>query len=329
MYDRELLSIDCEKEAERLERAISDSVLSRMRKKGVVIGLSGGLDSSVCAAICTKALGVSRVLGLLMPEREGKEDTNRLGRMIADHLGIETIVEDISSILVASGCYTRRGRSIREVIPDYEDSWKCKVILPNILSTDRISISQLVVELPDGSTVNKRMTSSSYLGVIAASNFKQRVRKMMEFYHADRLNYAVVGTPNRLEYELGFFVKNGDGAADLKPIAHLYKSQVYQLAEHYRIPDDIIKRTPTTDTFPMEQTQEEFYFSIPLRTMDLMLCCYNKDVGLDKCSKITGLSVDQVLRIYKDIEQKKRSTSYLHMRPELFGVIDLPSSKEV
>ena len=325
----EPLSLDCEMEAKRLESSVAESVLSKMRKKGVVIGLSGGLDSSVCAAICTKALGADRILGILMPEREGKEDTNRLGKLIGNHLGLEIIVEDISSALGSLGCYSRRAHFIREVIPEYEDGWKCKVILPNILTSDRISISQLIVELPDGSNISKRMTSSSYLGVIAASNFKQRVRKMMEYYHGDRLNYAVVGTPNRLEYELGFFVKNGDGSADLKPIAHLYKSQVYQLARYYGIPDEIISRTPTTDTFPMEQTQEEFYFSIPLEIMDNALYCYNNGIDADQCSGMTGLDRDKIIRIFRDIEQKKRSTAYLHMDPEIYGSIDIPSSREV
>ena len=78
--------------------------------------------------------------------------------------------------------------------------------------------------------------------MVAAANFKQRVRKMMEYYYADLLQYAVAGTPNRLEYDQGFFVKNGDGAADVKPIAHLYKSQVYQLAAYLGVPEEIRRR---------------------------------------------------------------------------------------
>jgi NAD+ synthase len=294
-----------------------------MRKKGVVIGLSGGLDSSVCAAICVNAIGKDKVLGLFMPERETKDDTNRLGSLIANYLEIDTITEDITFLLESAGCYARRDRAVRQIFDGYSEGWKCKVFLPPITENDRLNVSQLVVQSPEGTVHKKRMTTSAYLTIIASSNFKQRTRKMMEYYHADRLNYAVVGTPNRLEYELGFFVKNGDGAADLKPIAHLYKSQVYQLAEHYGVPEEIIQRTPTTDTFPMEQTQEEFYFSLPLRTMDLALFCYNNGYPPEKLSEMTDLTVDKARFVMKDIEQKKRSTSYLHLRPEIFGAIKL------
>jgi NAD+ synthase len=226
----DIIQMDCLAEATRLEGSVKESVLGRMRKKGVVIGLSGGLDSSVCASICVNAIGKNKVLGLFMPERETKDDTNRLGSLMADHLEIDTITEDMTSLLESAGCYARRDRAIREIFEGYSEGWKCKVFLPPITENDRLNVSQLVVQSPEGNVQKKRMTTSAYLTIIASSNFKQRTRKMMEYYHADRLNYAVVGTPNRLEYELGFFVKNGDGAADLKPIAHLYKSEVYQLA---------------------------------------------------------------------------------------------------
>jgi NAD+ synthase len=161
------------------------------------------------------------------------------------------------------------------------------------------------------------MTPACYLQLVAATNFKQRIRKMVEYYHADRLNYAVSGTPNRLEYDQGFFVKQGDGAADFKPIAHLYKSQVYALAEELGVPAEIRARPPTTDTFSMEQTQEEFYFALPYDKMDLCLYAMNHGISATEVAGAVGITAEQVERVFKDIESKRRTTSYLHMRPLL------------
>jgi len=179
------------------------------------------------------------------------------------------------------------------------------------------TIFHLVVESPGGDRRKVRLSRDAYLGIVAAMNFKQRTRKMMEYYHADRLMYAVVGTPNRLEYDQGFFVKGGDGAADLKPIAHLYKSQVYQLAEHLGIPEEIRRRPPTTDTYSLAQSQEEFYFALPYRQMDL--CLYGREHGLPPEAVAEGarLTPEQVKRVYLDIESKRRATRYLHLPPLL------------
>ena len=162
-----------------------------------------------------------------------------------------------------------------------------------------------------------RMSAPAYLQMIAATNFKQRFRKLMEYYHADRLQYAVAGTPNRLEYDQGFFVKQGDGAADVKPIAHLYKSQVYALAEYLGVPEDIRRRPPTTDTFSLPQTQEEFYYALPYDKMDLCLYAHNHHVPPIEVAPVVGITADQVERVFKDIDQKRRTTKYLHARPIL------------
>jgi NAD+ synthase len=203
------------------------------------------------------------------------------------------------------------------VFPEYGDGWRNKITLPSILDGDRLNVSELTVESPSGERRTARMPLAAYLQMIAATNFKQRVRKMMEYYHADRLNYAVAGTPNRLEYDQGFFVKLGDGAADVKPIAHLYKSQVYALAEYLGVPEEIRRRPPTTDTFSLPQTQEEFYFALPYDKMDLCLYGRNHGVPAAEVGAAIGLTAEQVERVYKDIDQKRRTTAYLHKRPLL------------
>ena len=310
------LKIDTEKEAKRIEEWVKRGVFEDFRKKGVVIGLSGGIDSSVCAAICVNGLGKERILGLFTPECECEEETHDLGELIADHLGVKAIREDITPILEGAGCYSRRNDGIRLVVPQYKDNWDSKVVLPSILKSNSLNVSSIVVRDPEGNEFKKRMNMRSYLQVVAASNFKQRTRKMMEYYHAERLNYVVVGTPNKLEYDLGFFVKYGDGAADIKPIAHLYKTQVYELGKHYGLPDEILKRPPTTDTYSLPQSQEEFYFSLPYNKMDLAL--YSYDNGYTESQLAEALDVEEVVakRIYRDIESKKRVAEYLQAPPQ-------------
>lgn len=279
--------------------------------------MSGGIDSSVVAAVCVAALGRERVFGLHMPERESSSETLSLSRSVADSFGIDSALEEISSVLEAAGCYRRRDDAIRMVCPEYGPGWKSKIVLPSVVDSDSFRLYSVVVEAPDGTQSRHRLTTESYLGIVAATNFKQRVRKMLEYYHADRLNYVVSGTPNRLEYDQGFFVKLGDGAADVKPIAHLYKSQVYQLAEYLGVPEEIRARPSTTDTYSLAQSQEEFYFSLPYQRMDLCLYGKNNDVPVEDVAAAAGLTAEQVRRVYRDIDQKRATTEYLHLAPEL------------
>ena len=313
----DVLAIDAPDEAQRIAAAIARLVPHRLRRKGVVLGLSGGVDSSVAAALCVRALGPGRVLGLLMPEADSSPESTQLGRLLADMLGIECILEDISPILTAAGCYRRRDDAIRAVVPEYDERYRCKIVLPNLLDGDRYPLYSIVVRSPGGVERRARLTLEAYLGIVAATNFKQRTRKMIEYYHADRLHYAVIGTPNRLEYDQGFFVKGGDGLADMKPIAHLYKSQVYQLADYLGIPDGVTSRPPTTDTFSLPQSQEEFYYSLPTKKLDVVLHGLNEGRSLHAIASDIGLTVDQVERAIRDAQQKRKTTRYLHLPPQL------------
>lgn len=287
------------------------------RRKGGVLGLSGGIDSTVVAALAARAFGPSNVLGVLMPETDSSDDTLDLSRLAASSAGIETVLENITPILEGAGAYRRRDEAFKRVIPDYGPGWKAKIVLPSVVDSEAYRIFSVVAQAPDGTIHKERLPLGEYLQVVAATNFKQRTRKMVEYYHADRLNYLVLGTPNKLEYDQGFFVKNGDGAADVKPIAHLYKSQVYQLAEALGVPAEIRSRPPTTDTYSMPQSQEEFYFSLPYDRMDL--CLYALDSGLPaaQVAEVLSLTEDQVGRVFADIESKRRMSRYLHAEPQL------------
>ncbi len=317
MSTHRLLHLDAEAEVERIVSTIRTQLGSKLRRKGVVLGLSGGIDSSVVAALAVRALGPERVLGLFMPERHSDPASLRLGALVAGALGITAELEDIAPTLEAVGCYRRQEEAIRRVVPAFGPGFRFKLVLPAILGSDRLSITRLVVQAPDGETHVVRLDADTYRALVAATNYKQRVRKMVEYFHADRLHYAVAGTPNRLEYELGFFVKHGDGCADLKPIAHLYKSQVYQLAEVLGVPDEIVARPPTTDTFSLAQTQEEFYFALPLRSVDVCLYALDHGLAAKDVSALLSLSEEDVARVFADILAKRRTTQYLHQAPLL------------
>jgi NAD+ synthase len=316
-FSADILNIDAAAVSAVIETEIRDIVLQRLNRKGVIVAISGGIDSSVVAALCIKALGSARVLGLILPEADSSPDSLYFANLLAQSLGLRTHVEDIAGILTAAGCYQRRDEAIRKVIPEYQDGYKCKIVLPDQVNGSAFPIFSVVVESPTGKRTKTRLTLDSYLGVVAATSFKQRTRKMMEYYYADLLNYAVAGTPNRLEYDQGFFVKNGDGAADLKPIAHLYKTQVYQLAENLGIPEEIQRRPPTTDTYPLDQSQEEFYFPLPYDKMDLCLYARNRDVQPEEAAPVIGLTPEQVARAYHIIDSTRRATRYLHRPPVL------------
>lgn len=315
-----LLLIDAEKEAEHIGEVIR-SYLIRHRRKGAIVALSGGIDSSVVAALCARALGKERVFGLHMPEKESSSDTLHFSRLMAESLGIDSALEEISPLLEAAGCYRRRDEAIRIVYPEFKEGDKAKIILPSVTDSDSFRIFSIVILRADGTEVKCRLNPEAYLGIVAATNFKQRVRKMMEYHYADRLNYAVAGTPNRLEYDQGFFVKLGDGAADFKPIAHLYKSQVYQMAAFLGLPEEIRKRPSTTDTYSMPQSQEEFYFSLPYQLMDLCLYGKNNGIPIADIASGSGLTEEQILRVFKDIDQKRKTTEYLHAVPMLAGSV--------
>jgi NAD+ synthase len=317
MFHRDVLRIDASEVAAHIEATIREQVLGALRRRGAVVGISGGIDSSVVATLCTRALGKDRVVALLMPERDTSSDAARLATILAKHLGIRYYCEDIAPALAGFGCYARQLDAIRQVVPEYGEGWRCKLTIPSLLHGDRLNITALTVADPQGNERSVRMTPGAYLQMVAATNFKQRARKMMEYYHADRLQYAVAGTPNLLEYDQGFFVKQGDGAADFKPIAHLYKTQVYALAEHLDVPAEIRRRPPTTDTFSLAQTQEEFYFALPYQEMDLCLWAHNHRVPAAEAAGVLGLTAAQVERVYRDIEAKRRVSRYLHEAPLL------------
>ncbi len=312
------LEFDKERTVAAIASSLREALFTKLLRKGCVVAVSGGIDSSVCAALSVRSLGKDKVFALVLPERDSSSASRSLGEALCAHLGVPYDVKDIAPTLDAIGCYRWRDDAIRSVFPEYGTGWKSKIVISqNLLDSDRYNFFRIVVESPDGRRMDKRIPHSAYLQIVAATNFKQRIRKTLEYFHADRLNYAVVGTPNRLEYDQGFFVKNGDGSADVKPIAHLYKSQVYALGRYLGLPEGICTAKPTTDTYSLQQGQDEFYFVLPYQKMDVILYGLNHAKTPDEVGAEVGLSAEQVLRVYRDIRTKRNTTRPLHLRPIL------------
>jgi NAD+ synthase len=311
-----VLAIDAQVEARRIESRLRDIVGRDLRRRGAVVALSGGVDSSVCGVLALRALGAGRVYGLMLPERESSPDSTARAKELAEQFGIAYDVENIEPALEALGCYRRRDEAIRCVFPEYGAGWKSKIAIAGGREGS-FNYFKLIVQSPSGKLHEARLPLREYLQIVAATSFKQRVRKTVEYFHADRLNYAVIGTPNRLEYDQGFFVKNGDGAADVKPIAHLYKTQVYALARYLGVPEEIRNAAPATDTYSLQQGQDEFYFALHYDQMDVALWAYNHQVPAADLASYLGITPAQAWFVYNDIEAKRQTTRYLHARAAL------------
>lgn len=308
-----VLDLDLNKEVDRITCAIKKQTLEILKKRGVVVAVSGGIDSSLAAALAVRALGKENVFALCLPEFESNPDSLRLGKLISKHLGIDAIVEEIGPALEALGCYKRRDEAAKRIFPEYNSNYKLKIVLPqNLLETGRMNIYSLVIESPDGQRKSKRLPRTEFLEIVAATNHKQRTRTQYLYYHADRLGYAVCGTSNRLEMDQGFFVKGGDGLADLKPIAHLFKTQVFTMARYLQLPSEILGTKPTPDTYSLGSNSEEFYFSLPYDKLDLILWALNHDVPASETANVMGYTKEQVEHVYTDIRQKRKMTYYLH-----------------
>jgi len=315
-FHKDSLKIDVAAITDQLCAVIAEQVGSTLKKWGAVLGVSGGIDSSVVAGLCARALGPEKVLGVMMPEQDSSPESKKLAAELAGAFGFETIEEVLTPGLDGMGCYQRRDDAIRQVFPEFNDTYTCKITIPtNVLEQQAFNFFTLQIEDADGNKQSKRMPTAVYLQVVAASNLKQRLRMTTLYYHAEKRNWAVMGTGNKDEHEQGFFVKWGDGGADLKPIAHLFKTQVYQIAEYIGVPQSILGRTPTTDTYSSEQTQEEFFFGLDFYTMDMLWYAMENNIPAEEVARVLNLTKEQVEHGMKAIRRKIDATEYLRMNP--------------
>jgi NAD+ synthase len=289
-----------------------------MRRHGGVLGISGGVDSSAVLALCVRAFGPERVVALMMPDKDSETQSEPLARQLAERFGVEAILEDVTPALEGFGCYSRRDLAIKRVFSEYDPDagYKAKIVLPNnVLKESTLNFFSVTIVTPDGEEKSKRLSTPEFLQIVAASNFKQRSRMATLYYHAEARNYAVIGTANKNEHNQGFLVKYGDGGVDIQPIAHLYKTQVYQLAEYLGVPEEIRQRPPTSDTYSAHQTQEEFFFRLPFETMDMLWYAQEHNVPVPEVAQAMNLTEVQVQRAFDDFTRKQRTTEYLRMPP--------------
>lgn len=295
---------------------LKTDVVQKLQRRGAVIGISGGIDSSVCMALSAKAFGSDKVTAIMLPEKDSSNDSKDLALKLAETFNVKTLEENITKALDGFGCYERRDEAIARVITDFDPQVdKAKIEIKQDISQNIPGIFSVTVIKPDGQVISKLLPVKEYLQIVASTNFKQRSRMSMLYYHAERLHCAVIGTPNKHEVEQGFFVKYGDGGADVMPIGHLYKTQVYQLARHLGVPQEIIDRTPTTDTYTAEQTQEDFFYQMPFEEMDLIWYGWENNYEAEEVGKVMGKTAQEIENIYKSFKRKKNTTEYLRMKP--------------
>ena len=317
-FSKEIILLsDIESVVNTIVNKLKDDVIGKLKRSGAVVGISGGIDSSVCLALSCKAFGSEKVVGLIMPEKDSSPESEHLARKLASGLGVKVIKEEITEALKGFGCYEKRDEAVKRVFPEYDpESWKMKIgIKQSGLFTNLPPVFSLTIVDKSGNQKEKILPAKEYLQIVAASNFKQRSRMSILYYYAEALHYAVIGTPNKHEQEQGFFVKYGDGGADVMPIGNLYKTQVYQLAEYLKIPEEIIERIPTTDTYSATQTQEEFFYQLPFQLMDMYWYGYENNYPPEEVGRVMGETTERVEALYRNFERKRKTTEYLRMAP--------------
>lgn len=316
-FGTHVLQLDVEAETNHIVTLMRQIIQQDFRRRGAVVGLSGGIDSATVLGLAVRAFGAERVLAVMMPEKASSPVSEEYALQLAAKFGVQAIKEDLTAGLEGLGCYARQDEAVRSVFPDYDPAVdKIKLVLPgDLLERGSLNVYSLSLTGADGVEQRRVLPTAAYLQIVAASNMKQRSRMLMLYYHAEQRNYAVIGTANRNEHAQGFFVKYGDGGADIQPIQHLYKTQIYQLAHYLGVTQEIIARTPTTDTYTAECSQEEFYFRLPFEQMDLIWYGLDHDIPAADVAAALQISPQQVEHVYRDLAQKSRSTEYLRAKP--------------
>lgn len=312
IFNRDVLKIDPAEQLEKLSKFIVQQLTVAFRRKGIIVGMSGGVDSSCMAAIAVHAIGKAKVVGLVLPEVETNPVSSEYAIKHAQALGIEHREIDITSIVNSVVPYQWRDTFIQGLVPEYKPGYKYNISLPtDLLDRDTFSFYSLQVQMPDGQIKRKRLNLDEFHTITSFANIKIRARMLHLYAEAERRNLLVAGTTNRTEFLLGDFCKYGDGGTDIEPLTYLYKNQIYQIADHLGVIPEIIHRTPSPDTFSLPVSDQEFFFRIPFETLDHLLYAWEHEVPTSEAARVLDISEEGVKRAYRDFASKHRATAHV------------------
>ena len=315
-FNLNVLKIDPARELERLSKFFVEQMNIVFRRKGVIVGLSGGIDSTCVATIAVRAVGKEKVVGLVLPETESNPVSSEYAIKHAQTLGIEHRRINITPTVDSVVQYKWRDEYIQDLIPEYKAGYKYNITLPtDLLERDSYSFYLLQVQMPDGETKKKRLNIEQFRTITSFANIKIRARMLHLYAEAERRNLLVIGTTNRTEFLLGDFCKYGDGGTDIEPITYLYKNQIYQLTDYLNVIPEIVNRQPSPDTFSLPVSDQEFFFRIPFDKLDYLLYAWEHKVTVIDAAKVLNISKDAVERAYKDFTAKNRTTTHLRNLP--------------
>ena len=311
----ELIKIkNIENKINEITNFIKNEVFEIYQKKGVAVGLSGGIDSAITAALCTKSIGSEKILGLILPEKESDVNSKNLALQIAEKYNIETKSIDITNILESFGVYENKERIVKEKFPNYNEKCKYRVVVPPKLENN---IGMPFLEILDNeNTLHKlKISSFDFLNLTAATSIKHRVRMTMLYNYAEKNNFAVVGTTNKTEYLQGYFVKYGDGGSDIEPLVHLYKTQIYEIANFLKLPEKIINQDASPDVWSFKTSDEEFFYAVPYNIVDLILYARERNLSINDISKFSNLSSEKIEKLIQFQNQKQSKSQTMRENP--------------
>ena len=323
-FDRNVLEIEnIGRVVQSLQTFIREQVNNNFRKRGVVIGISGGIDSAVAVKLCCDAVGKENVLGVILPEKESNPQSQEFAKKYCEKLGIKYEIEDITSILDSSEIYQIREKIVKKYFPDYNQSCKYRIVFSENFDSDGLSIPYLEVNDGNNQIHKIKLSLNDYFTITAATNIKHRIRMTRLYFHAEKNNFLVCGTTNKAEFQQGYFVKYGDGGVDIEPLANLYKTQIYQLGTYLDIPNEIIERKASPDTWSFDVSDEEFFYSLPYEIVDLMLFAKEKSVTLSDICSTLDLKEEKVKRILNSIERKLQASKTSRIFPPSWNNKDI------
>ena len=293
---------------------IKYEVQNNLNKKGAVVGLSGGIDSAVTAALCARSIGSENVLGLILPEQESDSQSEILATSVAEKFNLNFEVINITPILESFGVYRIKEQIVKEKFSDFDNSCKYRVMVPP-KSENSVGIPFLEIFDNEKKSHKFKISSKEFLTLTAATSIKHRVRMTLLYFCAEKNNFSVIGTTNKSEYLQGYFVKYGDGGSDIEPLVNIYKSQIYQLGNFLDVPKRILSKNASPDVWSLSTNDEEFFYSVPYDVVDLILYAREQGLSETEVEKISDLSLESIQSLFRMQNMKELQSKHMREIP--------------